>query len=407
MSRSRCSGLALVVFLVVGVSSASAQNVYVVDAGGSGDFTALQPAVDAAATGDVLLLRSDLPVGAFIDGKGLTIAGDMPDRADVGELHVLNVPAGATFTLRHVRVVEPANHFQAIEAHDNAGTIVMEDVFAQGQFGSAFMLAAVGLKATNCASLVLNNSFFYGGTGEPGSPFWSPFAGMPGLTAVDCQVSATWTEFRGGAGATGIVYGTAPPGSGIDATGSYLFLSGCEVIGGANPDCGLCGSGSYSSDGLHLTSGLVQYVDCVFQAGTPGLNTPPGEGIDAAPGTAQDLGGIRRALFASSPLHFSATGILIYEGAAHDLVGVFSSPITGFLPIASKAGVWQLAAPVAGPLLLGMANSTGHLKVNFHAPDITPLEGVTMFLQVAAVDAVSGLLRISGPATITLLAPTF
>jgi hypothetical protein len=390
---------------------ATAQSVFVVDATGAGDFTALQPAIDAAANGDVILVRTSLAVGAAvttIDGKGLTVIGDAVAHPDVAALSVINLPAGATVTLRHLASISPLNHFQAIEARDSLGTVVLEDVMARGQSAGPFILSAAGLRTVHCDAVVLNLCTLQGGTAEAGSGgVWPALPALPALLSEDSRVSATWTDFQGGAGASGGFFGVGYPGDGIQATGGYLHLSRATVKGGANPTCDTTCSGIPGSDGLQLEGGFAQFIDSTFEAPPGNAVTVEGEDIDAAPGTVQDLGGTRRALLASALVREFQKGLLIYEGVAHDRVAILVSMSGGFAPLPSKLGVWQLLDPVAGPEVIGVADAEGHLKIAFHAPEVPPLQGFTLLMQAAVQESGTGKLRISGPTTCTVLDSAF
>ena len=72
---------ALLGFLLFGASAQA--SVLVVDASGGGAFTSLQAAVDAAASGDLLLVKGGVYSGFTADGKALTIVEDSGHAASV------------------------------------------------------------------------------------------------------------------------------------------------------------------------------------------------------------------------------------------------------------------------------------------------------------------------------------
>lgn len=406
-SRGAASSCAASLSILLAAASAAAgQSVIVVDASGAGDFTDLQPAFNAAAPGDIVLVRSVLNPGGTMDGKGLTLIGDTGDAPAVGKVYVLNVPAGQIATLRHVQAVLPGNMFEALKLQDDAGTVFVEDVELWGNGGGPFLLAATGLRIGNCAAVILNKCKSHGGFGANGSPYWPPMAGGHGLAVTDSQVSVTWCDFDGGSGTGGLPFGVAKAGDGINASGGYLFASGSSADGGSNVDCNWCGD-EFASDGLHLEGGLAQYTDTTFAAGSPPPTTPPGDDIDAPPGMAQNLNEPTRILFVSSPVRYLEKVVLLYSGAPHDRVAVFGSETTAFLPEPSKAGVWHLGPPFAGPVVLGVADDTGFLKTTFRAPDFAPLQGLTLFLQGAVQDTAGGVMRLTGPTSLTMIDPAF
>src|SRR5437867_7856524 len=83
--------------------AARAGNVLVVDASGGGAFTQIQPAVDAAADGDTILVKSGT-YGSFVVGdKGLAIVGDAGASVQVaGAIRARNLAAGRTLVLENL-----------------------------------------------------------------------------------------------------------------------------------------------------------------------------------------------------------------------------------------------------------------------------------------------------------------
>src|SRR5262245_53522919 len=86
--------------MVLSLAGATQAKIWVVAEDGSGDFTKIQPAVDAASDGDVIVVRDGLYFGAKI-GKPITLVGAGPGRTKIIEgsdhytaLTVANVPAG-------------------------------------------------------------------------------------------------------------------------------------------------------------------------------------------------------------------------------------------------------------------------------------------------------------------------
>ncbi len=81
---------------------AAAQAVHVVDPSGSGDFTGIQAAVNAAASGDTILIKSGHYYGrTVIDGKGLKVVAELgaTDVEVIGGITVRNLAAGEVVVL--------------------------------------------------------------------------------------------------------------------------------------------------------------------------------------------------------------------------------------------------------------------------------------------------------------------
>jgi hypothetical protein len=380
---------------------AAAQSVIVFNQDGSGDFTILQEAVDAATSGDIILVGSAASGPTIVDGKALTLVGDGV-HPGIGAVVVRNVPAGATLTLRNLQL-SGNNGKAALDLMDNAGTIFLEqlDLFGANGIISIWPFPGAGLRASHCASVVLNASELSGGDGTflfKGAPT----AGAAGLASASSQFSATRTTFGGGRGVgCGDTCGM-PGGAGIQWADGNLFLSGATVVGGESAGCSLC----TGADGLHVTSGAVQFVESTFEA-APVSDFLPGSDIDAPPGSVQDLMDESRVVLVDSPLRSFELGELNYAGGPLDAVAVFLA--LGTVPVAApvKKGVWSLAEPHFGPIALGTADAQGYLLLAFEAPDITPLQGMVLFVQPVAQEAGSGRLRVGGPSTLVVVDDMF
>jgi hypothetical protein len=81
-----------------------------VDPSGAGDFTAIQPAIDAAANGDVILVAAgdywtpavgQLAANLIVDAKALTLIADPPGASvKVPGMRILNLAANQTVFVR-------------------------------------------------------------------------------------------------------------------------------------------------------------------------------------------------------------------------------------------------------------------------------------------------------------------
>jgi hypothetical protein len=403
MSGMTRSGAEWILCLLGVVPALAAQQVFVVEASGLGDFTTLQGAVDAAATGDVIIVQSTDTAASnvtVIDGKGLTVVGRIPTKPNVPPIFVRNVPLGATVAIRHLTASPNVfNMGIGIGLEDSPGTVFLEEAVARGSNGDpTFPKGLTGMHIDNCDSVVMSRCEVHGGAGES-SLFLGSGVGGVGLECDGGRISVTKSFVGGGAGGPLFAGGASgkPGGHGIDASGDYLYFSGTAVAGGLNGDCATC----VGSDGLHLDGGLVQFVESTFKAGATGLGIP-GQDIVAPPGSVQDLMDTSRLLEISALLPEGQTGSLVYRGAPMDVVAVFVSTEAGFLPLPSKAGVWQLGPRTSGPLPIGTADGSGELQITFSAPAIGP-EGLTIFVQAVAQEATQGKLRIAGASALVVI----
>ena len=124
--------------ILAGTNLPAQAQIWTVDDGGGADFTAIQSAVNAASTGDVVLVRDGDYAEFTLTGKGISILADegatVRVLATAGSIttHVNNVPAGTRALLRGITFVPPqqlAGSLVLIE--NNAGTVSLEDVVAE------------------------------------------------------------------------------------------------------------------------------------------------------------------------------------------------------------------------------------------------------------------------------------
>jgi hypothetical protein len=207
----------------------SSQRLWIVDAAGTGDFMEIQPAVDAAQSGDSIVIRA----GCYRDsisviGKALTITAEGPVAVRTGPILVSLVPDDACFFLAGIE--------------------------ASGR-------AEPGLWIDTChGSVHAQDCSFVGGVGELGGAE----DGWPGILARSSHdVSLVRCTVRGGSDAGGgATYGNKAGHDWGDASritihdssstepraamprypvemaatarlqGSFLFASGCRFEGG-------------------------------------------------------------------------------------------------------------------------------------------------------------------------------
>jgi len=408
---SPCGILVRLVLLAFGATvPVAAQNVFVVDTSGGGDFTGLQDAVNAAVTGDVILVHSTSYGDVVIDGKGVAVVGLAlnPHQIYFGGLIVRNLPTQAVVTLRLLSMESSSVFVPAVDLHDNAGAVFMESCLVMGVDSRGDLNpppAGLAMLVNNCASVALVDSVIVGGDGHPQIlPYILASTGGPGLRIIDSEVSVELTEVSGGkGGGSNTMYGGEPGGHAIELTGGFVHFAGATVTGGANgAGCTLCDG----SDGLHVFAGAGQGVHSDFAAGSMDYG-PPGQAIDAPPGAVINLLDQARIFLVDSPLWSLHEGTLTYFGEPQDLVSVFISGSSGFVPLPSMGGVWQLGPLAAGPLPLGVVDGTGKFVLTFRAPALPPgVEGMALVAQ-CLVQTEDGELRVSSPTTTAIVLEAF
>jgi len=231
---------------------ALAQNTWVVDASGSGDFTSIAAAASAAVDGEVLLVRpgnyySDVVV---IDAKELTIVKDGAGLVTSAQsLQVRNLPAGKevhlsglSFRITHVESCAGYVLIEGFEPYSLSGGCMVEV-----EDSSSVTIADSSLRG-------LNGWYITGGQDNYGAH------GLPALDVAGSTVTVYTTEAEGGSGDDGAwlpcgIGGDGGAGLLIRDSSSRVRHSGCTFTGGPH-GYGGCGDG-YDGGDIDAPSGTV------------------------------------------------------------------------------------------------------------------------------------------------------
>lgn len=339
------------------------------------DFTDVQAAVNAAASGDTILIRGGVYVPSnqvlTVDGKSLTIQAANPGNVRVdGRLRITNLSAAQTvrvsgLVFRGVSSVGPK-----LDLENNAGTVWIDSCrWVSESFLGWF---GPGLRAVDCAAVVLNRSSLRGGNEwAPSSP---PPVGPPGieldqatLHAYDCSIT----------GSTGGSYSDSMGGSHYQEGGMGLaslsasdevFLAGCTVTGGLGHAAPNCTDGG---DALEVI-GTVRAVDTSFTGGT---GCP-----DGVPGTAgvEFLGGASVSMRTETPTRGGQDTLISFQGPPGTPVFVGFAPVPQVHFRPAHLGTALLGAPVT-LRFLGVTDADGWLKTVQHLGLVPPVLDVVRF----------------------------
>jgi len=225
---------------------------WIVAADGSGQFTKIQQAVDAAQSGDLIWVMPGTYGKTSVGQKAISIIGAGADNTVVTSVHVDAAPigycvvSGMTITV-YTRITTSAATIVLRDCSGGALDLAgCDQVFIENWHGGAGTSAGV-------ASLRITSSTFKGGdgvdavpSGVPGS--WSQVQtrGSAGFSASESAVYATLSDFTGGCGgqgscssANGLLLGAAG-GNGLeDETGDCSFsIAKCTLTPGAGGEGG-------------------------------------------------------------------------------------------------------------------------------------------------------------------------
>ena len=143
-----------------------ATEVHIVDETGAGDFTDIQPAVDAAVDGDVVLVKPGTYGAVEVVGKTLTIAGERtaegfapsvyPGSTVESILSITDLAANQRVHVRDLSLRYDNVTETALSIEDNVGPVVIENVRAWGW--TSFNVIVHGAQVIDSSSVAIIRS---------------------------------------------------------------------------------------------------------------------------------------------------------------------------------------------------------------------------------------------------------
>jgi hypothetical protein len=231
-SMNRLSIATSVIWLVLATNSMGAASAtWTVDDNGGADFVHIQDAVDAAQSGDVIVVEHGAYAGFTVDGKSLVVAGQPGGDVVVGAFVVVkNLGAAQKVELDHLKIGQT---FMGVEAPtlallDNAGSVRVVDCEILGYSGGCHVWCGYGSAAVQCrdsSNVGVLRSTLSGGDGG--------YYGLPGLSAALSNVTITDSTLVGGEGNGGpLVCNGYAGGAGALITESSTVVSNGSTFGG-------------------------------------------------------------------------------------------------------------------------------------------------------------------------------
>lgn len=353
------------------------------------DFTEIQPAIDAAAEGDTILVRGSYlnPQGEYstfkIDGKSLSIVAD--------GLAPVTIALGSIYDLCEIKNLGPAqsvlikgaNNLRfryPISLADNEGQVWIEEIWAE-DFYSFLFIPTVSI--SNCSSVAIHRS----GIQFPKSIVAS--LGMTDSTVMLLNSTVLGLDATYAVCLPGYTYFPSPGGEAIainasPGKSSYLFLSGSRVEGGDGggggycATLGICMNSQDGGDAIVTASPqcVVLNQASTVQGGAGGLVSPymspcsppglPGSAL-AGPGMILPLPGAARDVKSSLPAVEKQSASIQASGLPGDRVLLASSLASTFLPMLPLNGILLVQPPVS-IIPLGTIPSSGQLTLSVPIP---------------------------------------
>ncbi len=372
----RRAALAVALALAAGPLHAG---VLVVDASGGGDYTTIQAAVDAAAEGDVILVRPGGVHGVYdeteIVSKSVHVVG-LGSQVQLWALDIRLLSADQDVGVSGLGI-------GTMRVVNCQGSVRVQDCVTIGYDGVEEL---EGLVITSSLDVVLTDSQFYGGFGNTDESCCPE--GHTGLRAAHSSIVSHRSTFTGGDGVDGcqdttIHDGAGTGGLGVDATHSFLFFEGGNVEGGRGGsgqfDGAWCCWDGPGGDGMHLNNQSAAHATNGFftEAGIPGNSDCPewpdlGEDL-VVDGTAsyQQWNELQRTITVPAAAESTDHVQLVVRGRPGDKVW-FPRALHGRHVFSMLAGgVLQLQQLIPGSsVLLGVVPASGILTRTISVTDL-------------------------------------
>ena len=418
------ASLARFICIVCLASSVNAQQLWVVDDDGPGDFVDVKDAVLAASDGDTILVSEGSYSPFVIDNKSLTIQGiGLPTISAVGVFSA----ATPSITVKNLATQQEV-HLSGLRTQSllvfELENIVLDQCEGSVTFEHCDFALSSGesVVLTDCASVTFVDCLLFASPTFPSTAGSQFLAHVPydGIIAVDTNLFLYDCEVRGSEGADGhsqlfTNFPPGPAGAGLSLRGSSLFASGCTFIGGnAGGDPGqFCEQAQDGQPALEVGPSFAtafssaELIDCVSIGGTGGVGgCGMPNGVDApaqfvsAGSTLFVHPGIARSLDISSPNTQDSHTFIRVEGAPGDRALLFFSPLAS--PGIKTPGlptVLHLGLP-ASTFALGKIPASGFFERALATPSVVGHQ--LIFTQLVSIDSM-GTIFTSGPNTVLFI----
>lgn len=400
----------LVALCLSSATRATAQGaVHVVDAlaGPGSDFTTINAAVNAAAAGDMLLVRAGTYPGFSINAKALTVAAEPGAAVSIDGLVVVrDLANGADVLLTGLEIDATAIFLTSLfDLRSSLGPIWIENCVAEGA-------AMFQTNKTGFVGCSFDSTSSSSGMGSFGSNVAVWRCDISAGNGTDGQIDPKlMIPIPGNVGASG--YRASP--------GDRIFLSDCSFQAGDGGDgvdeAGQCSNGGSGGDGLDVFAidPEIFVQETTFLPGAPGLGGPgcldgaAGTAVDLVPGAAPPVlfSAPARRLLANTQVAREGENLsLTFEGELGDVAFLLFGFEQGHSIVQNFQGALMQDNFTIFPPPLTL-NGAGQFMLSFNVPELGPgIESLNLYVTPFFIDP--GLARYLGaPTAVVLLDDSF
>ncbi|MCE9595661.1 MAG: right-handed parallel beta-helix repeat-containing protein [Planctomycetes bacterium] len=379
--------LAASALCLAALSTRAAADVVVVAANSpyASDYPSIQTAINAAADGDTIVVRSGTYGTFAVDGRELAIVAAPGASVIVnGSVRIEHTALDAVVLLAGLQVAGDAQEGYGVLVRSNPGFVRVQECTFKGRTGIVQTLAyadgfgAEGALVESSPTVAFARCSFTGG--QPpysgnccdvgylgGQGIWSK---LSGLALYDC----TLTGGTGSAGGWGGFGGDA-----LHLVSGNVFASGTSFTGGTGGfgDDFIYGPGGNGGNGTAVSAGAVlQKLDTTAQGGFGGSSFLPGQGggpgqASVGAGAVLVIPGTARKLSGPTAVAENASVVLTVQGQPGDRVYLSKSLDAGFAFVSGWHGVKLVAGwPRLGLVPLAVVPGSGTTTFTLHADDL-------------------------------------
>jgi hypothetical protein len=397
--------------LVALVAPRALANVLVVDASGGGNYTQIQPAVDAADDGDTLLIKSGTYAWFAVNNKSIAIVGDAGANVQInGAVRVRSLAPGKTLVLENVSATGISSNdpqtVYGLHLKNNQGRVRVEGCSFVGLSACAYGCGngVEAIHAESSSDVALTRTTSLGGSGSARQGKLSNYNSGAGLSAQTSTITIYDSTLRGGTGASAdpnaLGVNGAFGGAGCTVSGSSLFASGSTMLGGdgGGSGYGIPFGGAYAGDGgdgIDLVNGSsAVLLDDIRQGGFggPAGNGPESfggyDGVAESGSTFTHLAGASKHMVSPTPVRENSSFQMTFTGASGERVALVVADEADHVLNLPWKGVMLVKA--MHPLLsipVGTIPAGGTLSVPWTALDLGGLPSKLLHVQPVFSDS--------------------